>query len=36
MLIMNTTVMELPSEKEGRFGMFALGAVLYAALLMIA
>jgi len=36
MLIMNTTVMELPSEKEGRFGMFALGAGLYAALLMIA
>lgn len=36
MLIMNTTVMELPSEKEGRFGMFALGAALYAALLMMA
>jgi hypothetical protein len=36
MLIMNTTVMEMPSEKEGRFGMFALGATVYAALLMIA
>jgi hypothetical protein len=35
MVIMNTTVMELPSEKEGRFGMFVLGGVLYAALLML-
>lgn len=34
MLIMNTTVMEMPSEKEGRFGMFALGATLYAVLLL--
>lgn len=34
MLIMNTTVMELPSEKEGRFGAFALGAFLYAGLLL--
>lgn len=36
MLIMNTTVMELPSEKEGRFGMFALGSALYAVLLIAA
>ena len=35
MLIMNTTVMELPTEKEGRFGMFALGGVLYTALLLL-
>lgn len=35
MLIMNTTVMELPSEKEGRFGMFFLGSVLYAVLLLV-
>ena len=34
MVIMNTTVMELPSENEGRFGMFVLGGVLYAALLI--
>ena len=34
LLIMNTTVMELPSEKEGRFWAFGLGAALYAALLM--
>lgn len=34
MVIMNTTVMELPSENEGRFGMFGLGGVLYAALLI--
>lgn len=36
MLIMNTTVMELPTEKEGRFGAFAAGALLYAALLIAA
>ena len=35
MVIMNTTVMELPSEREGRFGMFVLGGFLYAALLML-
>lgn len=35
MVIMNTTVMELPSENQGRFGMFVLGGVLYAALLMV-
>ncbi len=35
MLIMNTTVIELPSEKEGRFGVFALGGVLYTALLLL-
>jgi len=36
MLIMNTTVMELPSEKEGRFSMFALGSIVYAGLLFVA
>jgi hypothetical protein len=36
MLIMNTTVMELPSEKEGRFSMFALGSIVYAGLLLAA
>ena len=36
MLIMNTTVMELPSEKEGRFTPFVLGSLLYAILLAIA
>jgi hypothetical protein len=35
MLIMNTTVMELPSEKEGRFGVFALGGILYTVLLLL-
>lgn len=35
MVIMNTTVMELPSEREGRFGVFVLGGVLYAVLLML-
>ena len=33
MLIMNTTVMELPSEKEGRFIPFIAGSLLYALLL---
>ncbi|MEJ2502188.1 MAG: hypothetical protein P8177_02560 [Gemmatimonadota bacterium] len=36
MLIMNTTVMELPAEKEGRFIPFVVGSLLYAALLMAA
>jgi ZIP Zinc transporter len=36
MLIMNTTVMELPTEKEGRFSMFTLGSVVYAGLLLVA
>jgi hypothetical protein len=36
MLIMNTTVMELPTEKEGRFSMFALGSIVYAGLLLVA
>lgn len=35
MLIMNTTVMEMPTEKEGRFGTFAAGAALYALLLIL-
>jgi hypothetical protein len=33
---MNTTVMELPSEKEGRFTPFVLGSLLYAIFLAIA
>jgi zinc transporter ZupT len=36
MVIMNTTVMELPSEKEGRFTPFVLGSLLYAIFLAIA
>lgn len=35
MLIMNTTVMELPSEKEGRFIPFILGSLVYAGLLTL-
>ena len=33
-VIMNSAVMELPSEKDGRFGPFLAGGLLYAALLL--
>jgi hypothetical protein len=31
---MNSLIMELPSEKDGRFRPFVLGGALYAALLL--
>jgi hypothetical protein len=34
-VVMNSMVMELPSEKDGRFWPFALGAVLYTAVLLM-
>jgi hypothetical protein len=33
-IIMNTFIMELPKEKEGRFWPFLIGGILYAALLL--
>ena len=33
-IIMNTLIMELPREKEGRFWPFAIGAILYTAILL--
>jgi hypothetical protein len=35
-VIMNSTIMELPHEKEGKFWAFVLGAVLYAAIMLLA
>jgi hypothetical protein len=35
-VVMNSMIMELPGEQDGRFGPFALGAVAYAGLLVIA
>jgi len=35
-VIMNSTIMELPREKEGKFWPFVLGAVLYAAIVLLA
>jgi hypothetical protein len=34
-VIMNTLIMELPKDKEGRFGPFLLGGVLYGAILLL-
>jgi len=33
-VIMNSAVTELPSEKDGRFGPFLAGGLIYAALLL--
>ena len=34
-VVMNSMIMELPSEREGRFWPFALGATAYTALLLV-
>ena len=34
-VVMNSMIMELPSEKEGRFGAFCAGAGAYAMLLLL-
>jgi hypothetical protein len=34
-VVMNSMIMELPSEKEGRFGFFCAGAGAYAILLLL-
>ena len=34
-VVMNSMIMELPSEKEGRFGYFCAGAGAYAMLLLL-
>jgi hypothetical protein len=33
-IIMNTLIMELPREKEGKFWPFLVGGILYAAILI--
>jgi hypothetical protein len=33
-IIMNSTIMELPSEKDGRFLPFVLGGIIYGLILL--
>jgi len=34
-VMMNSMIMELPKEKEGKFGSFLLGGVIYTALILL-
>jgi hypothetical protein len=34
-VVMNSTIAELPKEKEGRFLAFLIGAILYASILLM-